>query len=129
MFAELVVDGIHGLCHSGPLLPVCVLKESQLVIVFAKGRKGDTEKPHAFAKAYPIKDSHGRAVDFAGIIRGGGQGDLPGKGLEIRVPHRERDLLTFVTVASALRPTLSLKRRRQGIISSRFPMSFGKVML
>ena len=104
VLAELVVDGIHGLCHSSPLLSIRILKESHLVVVFAKGRKRDAEKPHACAEAYAIEDSHGRAVDFTGIIRGGGQGGLPRERLEIRVPHGERDLLALVAVASCPPP-------------------------
>ena len=80
------------------------LKERHLVTVFAEGRKGDTEKPHAFAEAYPVEDGHRGAVDLAGIVRGGRQGDLPRKGLEIRVPHRERDFPALVAVASCPPP-------------------------
>jgi len=65
----LVVDGVHGPCHGGPLLPGRISKERHLAVAFAESRKGNAEKPHVSCggvscRGWPTAER----LDLAGVV-------------------------------------------------------------
>ena len=88
MFTELVVDGINGFCKGCPFLSICFLKEEHLFAIFSETRERNAGKSYALTEVYSIKDINCRAVDFSGIVRVDGQGNLLRKGFEICISQQ-----------------------------------------